>query len=141
MTHPDFVGDQTPKFFDDKSAVHFTNRFNSRSGVSMSISRVYLNVAKKYKNIEDILSDVKLIPLETKQYTIDELKRHITMDAFVPFPKFYEEFSILAHSSSSPLDRPIAFVNHPEGAFYVPNPEIQKFIRRVPISKEAEGTV
>lgn len=140
-TLPKFVGDQTPKAFDENSSVHFTHRIRNDAGISMSISRVPLKVAKKYKNIEDILLDVKLIPLDKKVYTLQDLTRHITQDALVPFPTFYPEFSILAHTSSSPIDRPIAYVNHPDGAFYVAHPEIAKYVRRVPVNTEAEGTV
>lgn len=141
-TLPAFVGDQTPKFFDENSAVYFTYRYwHSAKKTAMTVAKVLLKVAKKYKNIEDILSDISLIPLEERSYTIDELKRHISVDALVPFPEFYPEYSILAYTSKSDIDKPIVFVNHPDGAFYVAHPEIEKYIRRVPVSTEAEGTV
>ena len=137
MTHPDFVGDQTPKVFDEHSAVYFFSRMQKMSGVSVNTDRIPLNAAKKYKNVEDILSDVSLIPLETREYTVQELKTHVSQDALVPFPTFFPEFSILAHAGKAALDKPIAFVNHPDGAYYVPHKEIAKYIRRVPVGGEA----
>jgi hypothetical protein len=134
MIYPDFVGNQTPEFFGEHDAVYFLERYFSK-GIQTALRRVPLKATKAYRNIEDILCDVELIPLETssKTYTVDDLKRHIATDALVPFPKVYDEYSIVAHAGIAQSDRPIAMVNHPDGVRFYAHPDIAKFIKRIPV--------
>jgi hypothetical protein len=133
MINPDFVGDQTPKFFDEHTSVYFAEK--------AGIYRIPLTVAKRYKNLEDILSDVGLIPIEYTYYTIDEMKRQVASDINREFPRFFPEYSVLAHAGKSTLERPIALIRHPDGDFYVPTKEIHKYIRRIPVDTNTQETV
>lgn len=142
MTLPAFVGDQTPKIFDDSNCAYFTHRYEISPGkLTMSMSKTPLKIAKKYKNIEDILSDVSLLPLAADKYDFNTLRRHIALDSMSGFPEFFPEFSILAYASKSDHDRPIVFINDPNGPYYVAHPEISKFIRRVPVGTGSDQTV
>lgn len=140
MSMPDFVGDQTPKSFDEHSAVYFWHRLRTQGGIAAPQLRVPLASVKKYRNIEDILSDVKLIPLETKKYSIRELQDHIRNDALVGFSPVFYDWNIIAHCGTAVQDKPIAFVNDPNGAYYVAHPQASKYIKRLDPS-DFKGTV
>ncbi len=137
---PDFVGDQTPTIFDDAtSAAFFFHRIKGTKGIEVKQIRVPLYNAKKYKTIDDVLSDVTLIPIERRAYEIKDLRMHVARDALVTLGTVFEEYGIVAHAGfgPSPMDKPIAFINDPKGAYYIGHPYCKDYVKRI-VPKDPE---
>jgi hypothetical protein len=99
--------------------------------ISVSVVRYRIDLCKPYKLVEDILSDVKLIPLDTKVYSVNQLSRFIMEDALVPPAAEYEEHGIVAYSGTNSFDKPIAMVINDGKETYYAHPEISRLVRRI----------
>lgn len=111
-------------------------------GIQVFIQRVKLEMSKPYSNIDDILSDVKLIPLDHKNVgsNIRVLSRLIMEDGLVPPPTVYDEYSVIAYTGNNSFDRPIALVEENGKKTYYAHPEISRLVRRIDV-QAAEGVV
>jgi hypothetical protein len=131
MSDPLFVGDQTPRFFDQNSAVHFFIRMIGRNGVESKSARVPIMSTKGYPLIEDLLCDLEILPLEPPK-DIKTLQREVSIDALVEFGTVFDDYGIVAHAGKSPMDKPIAkVVFGPDKTRYYAHPHIRRMVKRI----------
>lgn len=144
MVKHSIVGDQTEE--SKTGYLHFLVRHpdfvlkrSSDRSITTSVVRYKIDLCKPYNLVEDILSDVKLIPLDTKSYSTTQLSRFIMEDSLVPPPVVYDEHSIVAYSGANTFDRPIAKVTINGKETYYAHPEISRLVRRVNNSTTQES--
>ena len=129
---PAFIGEQVAV----DNCVHFNVRTLQPFGVKMVVARVNITPENSFPLIEDILSNTKLIPLETREYSLFDIQQQLSRDAMNGFGIHYPEFGIVASHSNSIMDKPIAKVVKDGKEIYIPAPDIRNRIRRF-VPKEA----
>lgn len=117
---------------------HVVNKVSDRR-ISISIIRNKIEMLRGFQSVEDILANVTLIPLDKKEYTIQQLARFIMEDALCPPPVAYNEYGVIAYSGRHPTDRPIAMVKKDGKEIYYAHPEISRLIRRINNSYTTEN--
>ena len=126
MSKPEFVGFQTLA----DGCVHFISRVPKPFGTGINIQRVPVTEANAYQSVEDILANVKLIPLEEQIYSEMDICQQVGRDNLCSYGKYFPEYGIISTFSLTHSDNPIAEVVKDGKTIYVPHPEIGKRIRR-----------
>jgi hypothetical protein len=131
-------GDQTPKISTEEPCIHYLSFYqipnpkNPMMDNSFKLVRVMTKNLVAYNSVEELLSDKKLLPPNTKGYSVDNLKRHVMIDSGRSLGVVYPEYDIVAYSGASVEDRPIAALVGSDGIMrYYATPDFSKLVKQI----------